>query len=231
MNFRSVLIILLLLFLFVSCQGRNGDKPEEKTVENKVNLTVNRDQLDNQSETAPRDPPPSPDTQPDSEMNEPPPRREYFLSGRTDLLALSRSESVKALGFSLGELYFDKTASAEDKAIVSICLNFFEGLMIGDFRANQIESKRQLEIKDYWLYFIKDQISFTEVIMGKPVNAGQERQVMFLLRPDNQEGLVYLKKDGNRWLLTGLELDLREKPANASTEKWAPSVKPSPFGY
>lgn len=232
MSVKYSLLTLVMLLLF-SCSKRDSEgeapKPEE---ENKVTLTVNN------SEEAP---PPSSTPEPSSRSTAPSPSpapaprqpaANSFLSGKTEFLSLGRKESISARGFNLGDLYFQSDSPAEERAVASQCFLFFQSLYDSQFPGHLVGIDQKREMEDFWSYFIKDKVMIDNVILGKPLRRGKERQIPILLLPEKREAFVYLEDaGGGNWLLTGFEVDLRDKREESGEEKWAPTVSPSPFGY
>lgn len=216
-------LLCLLIIAFSSCsKSESTSETEPQAEEKKVNLTVNNTN------------PPAPEPQPVTESSSPSPSpvTNRYLSGRTEFLSLSKSTLIEARGFDLGDLYFEKGGTAEEKEVASICLLFFESLKKNQFAANLVKPDRKSEMENFWDYFIRDKILIDDVILGKPQSRGKERQISLLLLPEKRKAYAYLEEIGSGdWRMTGLEVDLREEREESDEEKWAPTVSPSPYGY
>lgn len=154
-----------------------------------------------------------------------------FLSGRTEFLSKEISSYLAPRGFSIDDLYTDFSSSERELSIISAARTFFTALGKGVFPFKSVQLDRVNEIKNYWSFFIEGKIEVSDVQFGKPKQIGKEVEIPLLLFPERREGRIFLENSLEEWVISGLEIDLSEKPQDPVIEKWAPSLEPLPFQY
>jgi len=215
--------------LFFGCRGKEEAKDSiKRSEENKVNLTVDRqtDSLESPLPTAA-------DTQVETTVlpDVPVSTGNAYLSGRTELLALPYGKRSKPEGFIIGNLYNKSESPEQNRIVISICESFFTALREENFSDSDVLERRRGELRDYWEYYLKGKFQFEEIIFAEPRKVGREMEVSFSLLPGKRTGRFYVMQKSGKWLVAGLEMDLRGDFAPSSAEKWAPSLKAQPLGY
>ncbi|MBN2658309.1 MAG: hypothetical protein JXR86_14710 [Spirochaetales bacterium] len=235
MKLKYFLLISLVAAQLISCRGNADKEPEVKNrEENTVNLTVN-----NQIRVpVPEVPVIKNDNVRDNqaEAGEPgdilPQQSRFFLSGRTDLLALPVEKRISSRGFSIGVMYNRYLSSAENRKIIDVCTEFLSGLKGRNFKETLVLDERVEEIRSFWEYYIGEIKQFDAFQFGDPRSSGREYEVNILLQPDNRAGRIYVISQDEIWKISGLEIDLKDVLQGAvEVEKWVPSVNPFPMGY
>lgn len=222
----------MLIILLFSCT----EKPQSQQENTKVTLNVTNPGQSgsgvrkNEQATSPGA---TPETPPQA-SSEPQPalQTSLYLSGRTEMLSLSPGERIAARGMDLGDLFFERDSPPDELEAAHITRDYLEKLTGDSFPDDLVAEDFRAEMKDFRDYFLKGKITPKKVLLGRPFRRGGEMQISLFLLDENRKGMAYLvKNQTDKWLMSGLEIDLREDLPALTAEKWMPALSPSLLGY